>query len=544
MTVEYLDNDRDEAQGVDTVYSQSHNFDDSKVARTRVSEVSKDGDGVERDIIVAPEFRRLNTSWSAKITILCAGFALISDGYANNLMTMANLVFSREYPKEYTSTMKTRVSNSLLIGEILGQVVIGLTCDYMGRKWAIVTTTMMIVIGGIMATAAHGVTPTGMFWMLVVARGVIGFGAGGEYPASSTSASEAANETQKKRGLVFVMVTNLPLSMGGPFCLIVFIIVWSAAQGDKHLSTIWRVCFGLGIIWPLTVFYFRWKMATPRLYKKGAIKKKVPYGLVLKFYWRRLIGTCGAWFLYDFVTFPNGIFSGTIISSVVDDPNDLRKVAAWNLLLGMIAIPGVIIGGFLCEKIGRKYTMMVGFSGYLIFGLIVGCAYPQIQKIVPLFIIFYGLMNSMGNLGPGDMLGLTSSEAYATGVRGTCYGLSAAVGKAGAAIGTQVFTPIRDNLGQRWTFIIAAIVGVVGIVVTYFFIPHLREDDLTSEDVRFATYLREQGWTGHFGDDSDDSDEVSEGSKNDVENSVMDSESDEPTKVAAQNSVVSVGSKN
>ena len=90
---------------------------------------------------------------------------------------------------------------------------------------------------------------------------------------------------------------------------------------------------------------------------------------------------------------------------------------------------------------------MLGFSGYLIFGLIIGCAYEQITKILPLFVIFYGLMQSSGNLDPGDMLGLISSETYASSVRGTCYGFSAAVGKAGAAIRTQAFTPIQNNLG-------------------------------------------------------------------------------------------------
>lgn len=34
----------------------------------------------------------------------------------------------------------------------------------------------MIVIGGILATASHGVTINGMFWMMTVARGVVGFG--------------------------------------------------------------------------------------------------------------------------------------------------------------------------------------------------------------------------------------------------------------------------------------------------------------------------------------------------------------------------------
>lgn len=53
---------------------------------------------------------------------------------------------------------------------------ISLTCDYFGRKIAIVFTTLMIVIGGIMATASHGVTIDGMFWMMTVARGVVGFG--------------------------------------------------------------------------------------------------------------------------------------------------------------------------------------------------------------------------------------------------------------------------------------------------------------------------------------------------------------------------------
>ena len=34
----------------------------------------------------------------------------------------------------------------------------------------------MIVIGGILATASHGVTIDGMFWMMTVARGIVGFG--------------------------------------------------------------------------------------------------------------------------------------------------------------------------------------------------------------------------------------------------------------------------------------------------------------------------------------------------------------------------------
>ncbi|EKM54605.1 uncharacterized protein PHACADRAFT_258580 [Phanerochaete carnosa HHB-10118-sp] len=439
---------------------------------------------------------------SAYFTIAAAAFGLISDGYQNSVMTMANVVFKDLYPTAYTSDVSTRVSNSLLVGAIIGQIIVGIICDRIGRKFALIGTTLFIVVGAILGTAAHGANGSvqGLFWFLTFARGITGIGVGGEYPASSTSASEAANEKMiANRGPVFIMVTNFVLSFGGPLAVSIFLIVLSAA-GEDHLPTVWRVCFGIGIILPLTVFYFRLKMLSSVLYKKGAIKHRVPYRLVIKRYWHALIGTCGAWFLYDFVTFPNGVFSGTIISSVIHD-NSIRRTAEWQLLLGTLALPGVFVGAFLCNRFGRRNTMMLGFSGYLIFGLIIGCAYDRITNIIPLFVIFYGFMQSFGNMGPGDMLGLVSAESYATAVRGTCYGLSAAVGKTGAAIGTQAFTPIQNNLGKKWTFIIAAICGVTGIIITYFFVPDMTGVDLADEDRKFMAYLAENGWEGDVGED-------------------------------------------
>ncbi|KAH0838390.1 major facilitator superfamily domain-containing protein [Lanmaoa asiatica] len=467
-------------------------------------------------------------SLSAWLTILASGFGLISDGYQNNLMTMSNVVFKALYPTVYTSAVSTQVSNALLVGAIIGQIFVGLICDRMGRKVALVSTTLLIVLGATLGTAAHGANGSalGLFWFLTVARGITGVGVGGEYPASSTSASEAANEKSvQDRGpstahllpifpldfsfAVFIMVTNFVLSFGGPLAVSVFLIVLSAA-GEQHLQTVWRVCFGFGILLPLTVLVFRLRMLSSKLYRKGAIKRRVPYWLVVRRYWRPLIGTCGAWFLYDFVTFPNGVFSGTIISSVIHN-NDIKKTAEWQLLLGTIALPGVFVGAWLCNRIGRRNTMMLGFSGYLVFGLIIGLSYNKITTIIPLFVVFYGLMQSFGNMvrsiqtsvyvlmrvqGPGDMLGLTSSD-------GTCYGLSAAIGKTGAAIGTQAFTPIQNNLGKRWTFIIAAICGVTGVLVTYFFVPDMTGVDLAEEDAKFLRYLTDNGWEGEIGEDDD-----------------------------------------
>ena len=100
---------------------------------------------------------------------------------------MTNVLLGKEYPDQYDSETSTRVSNALLVGQIFGQIVIGLTCDYMGRKAAIVVTTLMIVFGGILATASNGVTIQGMFWMMTVTRGMVGFGAGGKSTTATSN---------------------------------------------------------------------------------------------------------------------------------------------------------------------------------------------------------------------------------------------------------------------------------------------------------------------------------------------------------------------
>jgi len=75
------------------------------------------------------------------------------------------------------------------------------------------------------------------------------------------------------------------IQFGGPLSVSIFLIVLSAA-GVNHLSTVWRTCFGIGVIFPLIVFYFRIKMLNSKLYRRGAIKRRVPYKLVVRYYWK------------------------------------------------------------------------------------------------------------------------------------------------------------------------------------------------------------------------------------------------------------------
>lgn len=54
---------------------------------------------------------------------------------------------------------------------------------------------------------------------MIVARGIAGFGAGGEYPVCATSATEAADETaqlRKRRGFLVAVTTDFAVDLVRP----------------------------------------------------------------------------------------------------------------------------------------------------------------------------------------------------------------------------------------------------------------------------------------------------------------------------------------
>lgn len=185
--------------------------------------------------------------------------------------------------------------------------------------------------------------------------------------------------------------------------------------------------------------------------------------------------------------------SSVIINSLVPGKN-VRSVGLWQLYLALMPIPGVVIGAWLVNRIGRRWTGIVGLiGGYVIIGFVIGGCYEKLTtEALPAFVVLYGLLQAFGHMGPGATIGLISCESFPTAARGMGYGIAAGWGKAGAAIGTQVFTPIRAAAGPASTFYVAGGVGVLTSVI-YFFLPEGSQADLEREDEDFERLLEEHG---------------------------------------------------
>lgn len=236
-------------------------------------------------------------------------------------------------------------------------------------------------------------------------------------------------------------------------------------------------------------------MADSKSYQKSAMKKRVPYMLIFKRYWFRILLASGLWFMYNFISYPNSVFSSVIIDSVTDGDSTII-VVAWNILLYAFYLPGCIGGAFSVDWIGRRKTLAYGLFAQGIIGMILGGVYEPISKnCVPMFIIMYGIFLALGEYGAGATMGLNAMELFPTAVRGTCYGIAAAIGKVGATVGTLAFMPMEDAMGgYRGPFLVGSGIAIFSGIIAWFYLPEIGPDGLEEEDAAFREYLIQNGY--------------------------------------------------
>lgn len=254
------------------------------------------------------------------ITIIGSALANLSDGYQQSLASSTNVIFNHLLGKEiYTSSRQTRISNALLVGSVIGILIFGYTSDRFSRKGGMLVTSALVVVGSLMATLAFQVnSATHMLWFMTIARGTAGVGVGGqsrytlleralsdfftgEYPTSAAAALEGSNEHfDSKRGPIQVLISTLMATSGGPICTFVYLMTLIASGND--LRTAYHAMYSISIFLPILVIFIRWQMQDGKLFEKSNFKsRKIPWTLLVRKYWRRLLGTSAAFFLYDFV---------------------------------------------------------------------------------------------------------------------------------------------------------------------------------------------------------------------------------------------------
>ena len=417
-------------------------------------------------------------SWYFKNMVI-PGAGLGLEGYV--LFSIGNLtpLFAAAFPSCWgkyeicSETWTFAVIYLEIVGIIVGQILVGIIGDWVGRRFGLIQDATIMFIGLLMLTAAWGVTQNG--WVICYAWALFFYsiGVGGEYPMTATSGMENAvgagkvstREDRLHRGR---KVTSAFLMQGwGQFfnqaILIILLFIFHHGSGNPPYSAVaaqytYRISFAIpavGTLWLVYYRYYKMKAASRQLAlakKKSKVTGYDTQSLKLTFqhFGPRLIATAGGWFANDVFFYGNKLFQSDFIKVIL--PKDKSILPGWeyNMINVTVSLVGYYLASFLIDNklYGRKRMQIIGFLMDFILFVIPAFHYAYYKEPMHIhsFQTMYFLSSFFNQFGPNAVTFLVAAEVFPTPIRATAHGFSAACGKLGALFASVLYNYITVSL--------------------------------------------------------------------------------------------------
>ena len=420
--------------------------------------------------------RMSKTQWSI---VLISGMGFFTDAYDLFIIGVVLKLLQSEW---HIGTVETAiVGATALVSAAIGSAVFGRIADVFGRKYIYGFEVLVLGAGAIASAFSPNI------WWLVAFRFILGLGIGGDYPVSATIASEFAGK--KTRGL---MISSVFAMQGiglivGPLLAIALLAV------KVPQDLVWRILLAAGAVPPLAVFWARRHLKeTPRFAQMAEGKddemakeaKRVGFVTALKEAFggdkqlqKWLIGTSLAWFFLDLAYYGNTISNQAFVSAVSQHASQIHDLLISLLVFTFAAFPGYLLSVYGMDKWGRKRIQLLGFAMMAASFIAIALLGDAKSIIVP-FVALYCLNYFFTEFGPNTTTFVLPAEIFPTKVRTTSHGISATVGKLGAAVGTFSFPLLQAKFGLPGPMWIAGASCIVGLAITWSLLPEPNGLDL------------------------------------------------------------------
>jgi MFS transporter, putative metabolite transport protein len=391
------------------------------------------------------------------------------------------------------ATEKGVVAASSLFGILVGATVLGGLADRYGRKQMFIVEMVLF----------------GTYLVAVAALVGIGMALGCDYPTAHLIISESI--PSRIRGRMVLAAFGFQAVGGLVGTAVGFLILFENPEVGA-----WRWMYASTIVLAVPVIIGRffivqsplWLMfhgrvaeaeaATERLllrdppYPKEVVlhsprarapqhhPKKTPwFALFQGTNLHRTILASVPWFLQDLGTYGIGIFTPTILATVVgasiDHPRNTAELIQSDILatkgaafIDVLLIVGIVFAVLLVDRVGRIRVQILGFIGCAV-GLLLAALSLHLSGTVSGVLLFGGFMlfSFMTNIGPNAMTYLIAGEVFPTSIRGTGAGFAASFAKIGAVLTAFLFPILLKDIGTDLLLLILVGTSLVGALVTW-----------------------------------------------------------------------------
>ncbi|KAF5696787.1 inorganic phosphate permease [Fusarium mundagurra] len=441
------------------------------------------------------------------------GYVLFSIG---NLEPLFKAVWPDCWGKEPTTCSHNWIASVTyleIIGIMVGQAVVGVMGDWVGRRWGLIQDAAIMFIGLLMLTASWGLTLQG--WVICYAWSLFfyGFGVGGEYPITATSSLEGVSSggrisTREDRLHRGRRVTTAFLMQGwGQFVnqviLIVLLAIFNNGKSSPPYSKsaaqyTFRLSFAfpaIGTLWLLYYRTYRMRNAGKQLAEAKKRSNVTGYDVnalrhCFTNFGGRLFATAGTWFCNDVFFYGNKLFQGQFIKVISPDSKSIFTTWTWNLVNITVSLAGYYLASLLIDNkmYGRKMMQQVGF--FMCFLMFVIPAFKFDYYTSPAgihaFQAMYFISSFFNQFGPNSVTFLVAGEVFPTPIRATAHGFSACIGKSGALLASVLYNYIDDQT----KFYVVPWFGLAGMLLTWIFLPDTTGLDLKEQERRWY-YIRD-----------------------------------------------------
>ena len=312
-----------------------------------------------------PQSRSKTSYWKM---IFTAGMGFFTDAYDLFVIGVVTAILAPIW--HLTAGQLSFLNGASLAAAALGAFVFGRLADKFGRKKLYGVEMLILVAGAIWGSVA------GSFASLFMARLLVGFGIGGDYPTSAVVVSENSDDTNRGFLVLLVFAMQAVGLIIGPL-----IAVGLLSLHIEH-AIVWRILLGLGAIPAASVFYMRRMIKESKHFKKsqedvvefsrvvnhlsgkkdsiakrlrGEKKGKFKRPSMFSGKWLRyILATAGSWFLLDVAFYGNGVSSVMILNKLQPHAGLAMHILLTALIFLCCAVPGYIFAAKYVDKIGRR----------------------------------------------------------------------------------------------------------------------------------------------------------------------------------------------